>query len=128
MELSFSLLDACALDRMEDLKDFLSELAPLGSGLSEALVGLGKVAEGLEFPRARGHRLGPAFATIGEHLGEMKFPLGASAVGFPAAASEGVDAAREERFAFDEGLGEVVELLLEAKEVGAKGTELCGHG
>jgi hypothetical protein len=123
-----SLLDAGALDLIEDMADFLLELDPLGSGLSEALVGLGEFAEGLQFPGSRGHRLRPTFTAIGEHLGKMKFPLGASAVGLSAAASQGVDTSREDRVTLEEGLGEAEEFFLQAKELGPKGTELGGQG
>jgi hypothetical protein len=124
MELLLSLFDACGLDRIEDMADFLLELGPLDARCSETLVGRGKFVESLEFPRPRGYGLGPAFATIGEHLGEMEFPLSASAVGFPTTTPEGVDAAGQKRFAFQEDLGEVLEFLLEAKEMRSKGAEL----
>ena len=58
----------------------------------------------------------------------MQFPVGAAAVGFSAAAAEGVQRTGEEGLAAEKDFEEFRELLLDGTELGAESAEITWHG
>jgi len=121
-------LHAGGFETVDECEELALQPHQLGACLAEASVLLRQLPHGGEGFGGRGDIPRAALAAIGEDRAGVEFAVGAAAVGFSAAAAQGVEGTGEERFAGEKDFQEFGELLLYGQELGTQEAEVVGHG
>ena len=127
-ECCFAPLDARGLQGIDQVEQLPLPADELGARLSAAAIVLGQSAYGGEVLRRRSEVAWLALATIGKDGALVQLAAAAAAARLATLAAEGVERARQQRFASEAGFEQAGEKLLSLAQLGAERTEPIVHG